>query len=286
MKRLLAVGLCLGLLSLAAAQTGSELEDPAWDLTPAAKDAVNFDFELKGYVFGLRMIKAQYTGHYNDTHYAARADLKTSGLGAFLKKLQIWAVSSGRIEPAADNKSRTLTPIRHVQQNRDKKNRRVEMDYDDETQMVDVNIVPPLGSQGIPPASEAERYAADDTVSAIMTLMLQGRDANGPLCNETVAVFDSKQHYNLRMVRVGSKSLKYHKDKYESVMCEVYYEPVSGFDPEDLPEAEESATPVIVYFTTQPIYGLHVPMRFTYKVGGFKAVIKVTDLKISPPPLY
>lgn len=285
MKRLFTAGLCLGMISLAAAQARSEQDDPAWDLPKAASDAVHFDFELKGYVLGLRMIKAQYTGYYNDTNYAARADLKTSGLGAFLKKLQIWAVSTGHVSPSANGLSKTLSPIRHVQQNRDKKNRRVEMDYDDGRQTVSVNIVPPLGSQGIPPANDAERYAADDTVSAIMKLMLQGRDAEGPLCNETVAVFDSKQHYNLRMVRVGSKSLKYDKDKYKSIICEVYYEPVSGFDPEDLPDAEESATPVMVYFTAQPIFGLHVPMRFTYKVSGFKAVIKVTDLKISPPPL-
>ena len=284
MKRLLIVGLCVGMLSIASAQSNVEA-DPAWKLPTPAKDSVQFDFTLKGYVFGLRMIRAEYSGHYNNTQYAARADLRTSGLGAFLKKLQIWAVSTGNVQTQGENASRELTPTRHVQQNLDGKNRRVEMDYDTGTQNVSVNIVPPLGSQGMPPASEAERYNSEDTVSAIMKLMLQGRDAEGPLCEGHVPVFDSKQHYNLRMERVGPKSLKYGKDKYESIMCHVYYEPVSGFDPEDLPDADEKNTPVVVYFTAQPIYGLHIPMRFTYKVSGFTAVIKVTDLKISPPPL-
>ncbi len=329
MKRLLVLGLCLGLMSVASAQNNTQ-EDPAWPLPAPPQGATQFDFKLKGYVLGLRMIKAQYTGHYNDDLYAARANLKTSGLGALLKKLRIWAITTGTLTENVSDTQRlsqitpqaspqisaqtssqissqtsseaqsealaqkpdanrdpvsTLRPMRHVQQNLDKKSRRVEMDYDTGTQTVSVDINPPLGSQGIPPASEDERYKAYDTITAIMAMMLQPRDTEGPLCAGRVPVFDSKQHYNLRMVRAGTKSLKYENDKYKSVKCKVYYEPVSGFDPEDLPDADEKNTPVMVYFTAQPIHGLHVPMRFTYKVSGIKVVIKVTDLKISPPPL-
>ena len=124
-------------------------------------NATEFDFKLKGYVFGIRMIKANYTGWFNNNRYTAYTDLKTSGLGALLKKLEIWAVTTG-------NYSRSgLKPNFHIQQNLDKKNRRVEMNYDNNTNTVDVAIVPPLGSQGLPPASHEERYSANDTISAL-----------------------------------------------------------------------------------------------------------------------
>ena len=59
-----------------------------YNLPDTPKNAVEFDFKLKGYVFGLRMIKASYTGWYDENRYTVYSDLKTSGLGALLKKLE------------------------------------------------------------------------------------------------------------------------------------------------------------------------------------------------------
>jgi len=223
------------------------------------------------------MIKADYEGFYTPTAYDVRATLRTSGLAALLKKLRIWAHTSGRLDRSG------LYPLRHVQQNEDKKNRRVEMDYDDAQSRVSVDINPPLGSQGLPPASPKERFNADDTLSAVLNLMLSGQKLDAPLCQGGVRVFDSKQHYNLRLVPSGTKSLKYKGERVETLRCLVYYEPISGFDAEDLPEPGEQDTPVKVYFRTQAENGLHIPLRFTYKISGFKAVIKVTDLEITEP---
>jgi hypothetical protein len=248
-------------------------------------EAAQFTFVLKGYVFGIRMIRANYAGWFDNTDYALYADIKTSGLGALLKKLEIWAVTRGRYEGS------DLRPIFHVQQNLDKKSRRVEMNYDElpaPAGRVDVNIVPTLGSQGIPPASPAERFSADDTLSAILNMMMRRlpsaegseRDA---FCQGSVKVFDSKQHYALRMERRGTKRLKFDGEKFSALRCDIYYEPISGFDPEDLPEEEEEATPVKAYFQYRPELDLYVPLRFTYKISGFKAVIKVDEIKLVKP---
>ncbi len=276
--------LCLCLTYAAAhahAQTqktgSSTLADPAWALSPATADAVKFKFGLKGYVFGIRLIKADYEGFYNSYKYNVRAKLQTSGIAALLKKLTIWANTEGRLD------SSDLHPRMHVQQNLDKKNRRVEMNYDYTRNAVTVDIDPPLGSQGIPPATTFERFHAEDTLSAILEMMLKGQKLNGGLCNGNVRVFDSKQHYNLRMVPDGFKQLKFKGVPVQTLRCLVYYEPISGFDPEDLPEKDEQDTPVKVYFNTVPDQGLHIPLRFTYKIKGFTAVIKVTDLEVIPP---
>lgn len=257
--------------NLAALNEGNINETP-YTLPTAPANATEFDFKLKGYVFGLRMIKANYTGWYDGARYTAYTDLKTSGLGAMLKKLEIWAVTTGSYTRAG------LTPSFHVQQNMDKKNRRVEMNYNNGLRKIDVAIQPPLGSQGLPPASPEERYTADDTISAILNLMMRGQKIDGPVCTGSIRVFDSKQHYSLRMVQDGTKRVKFDGEKYETIRCLVYYEPISGFDPEDLPDAEEGGTPIKMYLKDFPDIGLYVPVKFTYKISSIKAVIKLDKM--------
>ncbi|MGB0907189.1 MAG: DUF3108 domain-containing protein [Maricaulaceae bacterium] len=248
-----------------------------YDIPAPNAQALQFKFKLKGYVFGLRMIKANYAGYVDDETYAAYADIKTSGLGALLKKMEIWAVSKGRYGASG------LTPDFHVQQNMDKKNRRVEMNYDNARQSIDVNIIPALGSQGTPPASPEERYAADDTISAVLHMMMQGKKLDQEACSGSVSVFDSKQHYNLRQVKAGGKRIKFKGQKYDAIRCLVYYEPVNGFDAEDLPDTEEGSTPIKAYFIAMPEFDLYVPVRFTYKISSIKAVIKLDKMDVILP---
>lgn len=262
--------------NMAALNDGNIMEK-TYSLPTAGTTATEFDFKLKGYVFGLRMIKANYTGWFDDDTYAIYTDLKTSGLGAMLKKLEIWAVTTGSYTRSG------LTPDFHIQQNMDKKNRRVEMNYNNNRGYIHVAIDPPLGSQGIPAATPAERYNADDTISAVLNLMMRGQKIDEPVCSGGVRVFDSKQHYNLRMERAGTKRVKFNGDKIDTIICQVYYEPISGFDPEDLPDAEEGGTPIKIYMKEFPELGLYVPVRFTYKISSIKAVIKLDEMMIKKP---
>lgn len=245
--------------------------------TPSAQ-AAQFGFKLKGYVFGIKMITAHYNGYIDGPSYAAYTDIKTSGLGALLKKMEIWAVSKGSFERSG------LTPEFHVQQNMDKKNRRVEMNYDASEKAVDVEILPTLGSQGVPPASPEERYSAKDTISAILTMMMQGQRLDQPLCEGHVRVFDSKQHYRLRMEVLGTGKERIGRKKVPTTVCAVYYEPINGFDPEDLPSTEEGSTPIKIEFMARPDLGLNVPVKFTYKISAIKAVIKLDEMAWIVPP--
>jgi len=106
-----------------AALNDGNIMPKTYNIPTAGADATEFDFKLKGYVFGFKMITANYTGWYGDNTYAVYSDLKTSGLAALLKKLEIWAVTAGTYTRSG------LTPDFHIQQNMDKKNRRVEMNY-------------------------------------------------------------------------------------------------------------------------------------------------------------
>jgi len=68
------------------------------------------------------------------------------------------------------------------------------MNYNRAAAKVDIAIVPPLGSQGVPPATPRERFTANDTLSGIMHLMMMGTKVDGQLCTGRVPFFDSKQH--------------------------------------------------------------------------------------------
>lgn len=255
--------------------------DAAWYKMPAnTSENTQFDFDLKGYVFGIRLITAKYEGVMENGEYTTRATLKTSGLAALLKKLKIWAITEGRYDRNG------LYPLTHTQQNLDKKNRRVEMNYDYDAKRVNVEINPRLGSQGVPPATPKERFEADDTLSTILNLMMRQSATHkghidAPVCEGDVKVFDSKQHYALRMVKGEPDRKKFLGKKTDILRCYVYYVPISGFDPEDLPEKKEAETPVTVYLVKSPELDMYVPIRFSYKISGFTAVIKVTDMHVN-----
>ena len=250
------------------------LGDTTYILPEPDADTTQIRVRLKGYVFGLRVIRSDIIGQFDGSEYAVYTDAKSSGLAALLKKMEIWAVTRGRYDRTG------LRPDWHVQQNTDKKNRRVEMNYDRRARNLDIAIVPRLGSQGIPPATPRERYASNDTISGILHLMMMGTKIEGELCQGRVPFFDSKQHYNLRLERVGTKRVKFDGEKGDTIHCRAYYEPIAGYDPEDLPSQEEAETPINVYFKYYEEAGIHIPVRFTYKISGFKAVIKVDDIEI------
>ena len=254
------------------------LSDGVYTLPLPDANTTQIRMKLKGYVFGIRIIRSDVITQFNDTEYAAYTDAKSSGLAALLKKMEIWAVTKGRYDRSG------LRPDWHIQQNTDKKNRRVEMNYDRSAQAVDVAIVPRLGSQGVPPASPQERYNANDAVSGIVHLMMMGTKIDGELCTGRVPFFDSKQRYNLRLERIGTDRVKFDGGKEETIHCRAYYEPIAGYDPEDLPSQEEAETPINVYFKYYEEAGVHVPVRLTYKISGFKAVIKADDIEIIGTP--
>ena len=272
----LSLGLSLGLLSLgtpiASAAQQSEVQNGTL-VEIATTGSTKINAKLKGYVFGLRIAKVNVTGTLTDDTYAVRADLFTSGVGAFLKKFQIWATTTGRI---SDDR---LRPIQHIQQNIDKKNRRVEMNYS--ANDLDISIVPRLGSQGKPPATKKQRFESDDVLTAVLNMAMRGFKFTDEPCTGSVPVFDSKQHYLLRMELAGSKKIKQKGFKGETIRCKVYYVPVSGFDPEDLPSEEEVSAPVVIYLTKNEAVGLYIPVKMTYKISFFHAVVKLRELNIT-----
>ena len=83
------------------------------------------------------------------------------------------------------------------------------------------------------------------------------------------------------MVKDGTDRKKFLGQKTDVINCNVYYIPISGFDPEDLPEKKEADTPVKIQLVKNDELDMYIPMRFSYKISGFKAVIKVSDMHVN-----
>jgi len=261
----------LGLsLALPANANDPRSPDPAYVAAPIpAKGEISFDYKLSGYVFGLKLISARYKGLVGKDSYSVYSDMKTSGLAALLKKQRLWSYSGGNYNKA------DLKPVTHIQQNLNKKSRRIEVDYDYKKNKLSQTVVPRHGSMGTPPATPAQAFGSDDVNTAMLKVLLTGYAMDGEVCKDTIPVYDGKQHYNLRMTKVSEGTLKFDGKKYPSVRCNAYFDPISGFDPEDLPSAKEQSKPVKVYLIERKDYGMYMPVKFTYKVGGFKATVKV-----------
>jgi len=253
-------------------ESDPRLPDPAYTAAVSpGEDETAFDFTLKGYVFGFKLITARYKGEFGNNRYSVYSDLKTSGIAALLKKQRLWSYTAGHYNET------DLKPDNHIQQNMNKKSRRIDAFYNYKRSRVEQKIRPRYGSMGLPPATKSQAFNSDDVNSAMLKILMTEHKLDGKICEDTIPVFDSKQHYSIRFKKGKKTSYKFDGTRYQALECFAYLEPISGYDPEDLPSLEERRKPVTVYFINRPEYGLYMPVKFTYKVGGFKATVKVKD---------
>lgn len=277
-----AINSLLGLLAMTTAYTtaiaqSADLRAPeAHMIAPInpAKGETAFDIELKGSVFGIKLMNARFKGTVGKKRYSVYSDMKTSGLAALIKKQRLWSWTEGKYTPE------DLKPVRHIQQNMNKKSRRVKAVYDYKNQRVLQKIRPRFGSMGRPPATQEQAFSSDDVNSALLKIVMTEHRMDGKVCTGSIPVFDGKQHYSLRFEKDAELDVKFDGKKYPGVKCRAYVNPISGFDPEDLPSAEEQAKPVTFYMISRPEFRTYIPVKFTYKVSGFSATIKVVNADI------
>ena len=266
----------LGQTPAGGQEVDTRLPDPSFsNLAPPAKGEVSFEYKLKGYVFGLKVITAHYKGMIGKTDYSLYSDLRTSGLAALLKKQRLWSHTAGFFG------EEDLKPVRHVQQNMDKKSRRIEMFYNYKRDRLEQKVKPRFGSMGVPPATKSQAMNSDDVNSTLLKVALTGHRMGGTICNDTIPVYDGKQHYTIRMKKVEDTTYNFKGKRYPALKCHAFLNPISGYDPEDLPSTDERRKPVTVYLINRPEYGFYMPVKFSYKVCAFKATVKVAEAKIT-----
>lgn len=127
-----------------------------------------------------------------------------------------------------------------------------------------------VAAEIVPSAEEEDRGRVPaaltlDTLDPLSALLAMGAAprADGIPCADTVAVFDGRRRYDLRLERVGTEHVEPGFTAYEgpALRCRVHLDRVAGFQ-RDYLEQEPEPPPPITLWLAEAVPGLYLPVRF------------------------
>lgn len=212
-----------------------------------------------------------FEARLEDRTYSASTRIEAAGLAALFTDFDINAEVLGYFQGADASPSRYA----HVERT-GRKVRSVEVSFPQG--VASSAVEPPFGSWGVPPASEHDRTGAIDPMSAFVALSEQLSRGGGQGCEGVLPVFDGKSRYNLRLENRGQDRIRTRGWRGNALMCDIWYEPVSGYDPEDLPSERELSQPLRVWLA--PIEGgrYYLPVRLYTRAGLGGVTIELTQV--------
>ncbi len=249
---------------------------PTADAAPAPghpPEAKRVAMTMNGSVLGLRIVKVSIDAALAPHAYTGATSFRSAGVAGFFKTATVTSAAEGAVTDAG------LAPAvyRHTETT-GKKTRNVHLTFGAD----DVNVIaePRFGSLGDPAPTPAQKAEALDPVSLILTLMTFD---DGP-CPQTLPVFDSKQRYDLVFEPLGEETVRTRAYRGPATKCAMRYQPIAGYDPEDLAEPEVYATPAHLWIATTED-GVKAPVRFKYRVRvGFVPIsvaLEATSIAVS-----
>ncbi|HAQ36741.1 MAG: hypothetical protein CMF74_11275 [Maricaulis sp.] len=263
--------LALAALSLTLGAAGASADDAA--TAPARAEPIRISAEYTGSVLIFQVASIQVSSEIGDENYSANARFRAAGLAALFSDADIEAGVSGYNEGAH------LQPWQYRHRNHaSSKNRVIEINFPD--RVAEPNITPPFGSMGEPPASAAQRAGAIDPLTGMMSLALNFRSNGGEPCTGRIPVFDGKARYNLRLERGGLDTVRNRGYRGEAIVCNGYYEPIAGYDPEDQPSAEDIAEPVTLWLAPFADGAVYFPVRIRANAGFGGITVEARSISV------
>lgn len=201
-------------------------------VAPAHAETYRLNYEAA--VLGVVVLgAASYEVTANATRYAARANLRTSGLARLFDQTEISATSTGSLSGA--NIAWSRYDISHSYA---RKFRRIQMNRS--AGGVSTQIDPSYGDMGRPAASASQQTGSYDPLSGVFALGRQIGAARA--CRGSVLVFDGRQHYRLAVAPQSQGTFNGGGYNGPAVSCQFRYEPIAGFsdnfDRSRVPSAE------------------------------------------------
>jgi hypothetical protein len=188
-------------------------------IAPARAETYRLNYEAA--VLGVVVLgTASYEVTANANRYAARANLRTSGLARLFDQTQITAASTGSLSGA--DIAWTRYDISHSYSN---KFRRIQLNRGGAG--VTAEITPTYGNMGSPAASAAQQRGSYDPLSGVFALGRQVGAARA--CRGSVLVFDGRQHYRLAVAPNSQGTFNGGGYNGPAVSCQFRYEPIAGF---------------------------------------------------------
>jgi hypothetical protein len=218
---------------------------------PARAETYRLNYEAA--VLGVVVLgTANYEVTASGTRYAARANLRTSGLARLFDQTQISATSVGTL----GNGGSIAWSRYDLSHSYSQKFRRTRLDRG--AGGVTAAIEPRYSTMGNPSASSAQQSGSYDPLTGVFALGRQIGIARA--CRGSVLVFDGRQHYRLAVSPRGQGNFNGGGYNGPALQCAFRYEPISGFSA----NFDRSRVPVAeAWFALPAQPGFAPPLRLT-----------------------
>jgi hypothetical protein len=239
-----------------------------------APDRLLVSARYAGSILMFRVGEVSLSAELGAEAYFASTAIRAAGLAALFTDFDIRAEVSGTVDGGV------LEPVRyaHVERTGDKV-RAVDVTYPD--RIATAAVEPPFGSLGQPPATQAQRAGAIDPMSAVFQLSEVVMAQSGEICSGRISVFDGKARYDLRLQVDGQDRIRTRAWRGEALICQIWYEPVAGYDPEDYPSESELRHPLTVWLAPFEDGRFHIPVRMHTRAGFGGVTIEAVELDIA-----
>ena len=257
----------------------SETDTPALLENIKAGNPIRLEYQIKASAWFLFLPvtgKANFVAEISPQTYKIKGNVKTTGLADVLIDYDLNLAASGYVHPDQ------LKTYAFVSQNNDgKKNRRVNLKYlGDDFEMV---ATPRFGNLGDPEATREQVLDAQDPVTALISLALAPRPADGNPCGGPVKIFDGRQLTHLHMSNHGLKSVRTDAWSGQAWECHIRMDKVAGYKAGEKNRETLSGIdgPLRIWFAPLP-NGATVPVKIEAETDDIGTVtLQTSKLKFS-----
>ncbi|WP_291841982.1 DUF3108 domain-containing protein [Maricaulis sp.] len=265
----LGLGLAVGVAGGVAG--GLAMPDEAAFPADAPPGETRIEARYASSVLFFRVGQITLNARFGAQAYSADSQIEAAGLAALFTDFDIHAEVAGAGRAGARDPARYA----HVERTGSKV-RAVEVDFGGPVAQSEVE--PPFGSWGVPPASESDRTSVIDPMTAFFELSRRLEGGEG--CDGRLPVFDGKARYDLRLETVGRDEVRTRGWRGDALVCHAWYEPISGYDPEDYPSERELRHPLVLWLAPIAGEGAYLPVRLHTRAGFGGVTIELLHLSV------
>ena len=268
---------CISLIAVISLMGAPVMADGLGSTPPLPDDGVGAPVRISaGYsssVLVFRVGTIVLNADITETDYRADVTIRAAGLASLFSDLDLRANVEGHLTPAGP------VPVHYGHnETTPSKTRLLDVDFTENVALAHAD--PPFGSLGIPPASTADRTGVLDPMTAFFALSETLAMGERAACEGRVPVFDGKQRYNLRLEPGGREQIRTRAWSGEASVCRAWYEPVSGYDPEDYPTEAEMRRPLTIWLAPLLDGQLQLPVRIYTRAGLGGVTIEAKTIEL------
>lgn len=244
---------------------------PALPVNREAPLSISADYSASVLVF--RVGRVTLDAELGREDYAATAHVEAAGLAALFTDFDIDSEVAGRFGANGPQ------PVSYGHTERTGEKTRV-IDVVFEEGLAYSTATPQFSSWGEPPASEADRTGVVDPMTATLLLSEMVAASGGAPCEGSIPVFDGKQRYDLTLASRGTERIRTRGWRGEALVCDAYYQPISGYDEEDWPEPGETRHPLRMWIAPIADGTAFLPVRLHTRAGFGGVTVELRELRL------